>query len=154
MNNKIVCPHCGKEINHETKNEWSDAETLVSVLLGAERTDWKSPYDCLLKNGIRLEVKFSNTLSDKNKYSYFKWFHPFGHNGVKKGEYDYLILCGIYKDEWFFWVIPHDEVFFTNTIDMYIEGLISGNFRRGRTFDKCMPYYVGGIDELKEFFNG
>jgi hypothetical protein len=84
------------------------AEKYVAFLVGGDTTDHNDHADVIMKNGLRLEVKFSSASRKHNK-AYFCWKRLRGYANKKDGEVDFLVLCG-YWHGWHFWVVPYDKV--------------------------------------------
>jgi hypothetical protein len=129
------------------------AEFYISELIGARREDRRNSHcDCVL-NGDRIEIKHSKLIEGlakgRNKhyaYKYFHWAQLYGTNGSKKGQVDILILSGWGNDEWYFWVIPYQEVKHHK-----VEYQISK--RRSKSWSWLEPYYIGDEKSLQEYFN-
>jgi hypothetical protein len=68
-------------------------QTLILNLTGGVPTGYKDPHDVTLKNGDRLEVKYSHVnLQKKTKTKRWVWHSVLGSAYNKK--YDYLVLVG------------------------------------------------------------
>lgn len=69
-------------------------EKFVEKVLSGERTASTKPYDIILKNGTRIEVKYASLSAPGRKSNTRRWVwrHVFGESGKK--EYDFLILLG------------------------------------------------------------
>ena len=68
-------------------------ETLIAKLTDGVRTGYKDPHDITVKNGDRLEVKFSHmNVPNKSKTRRWNWNSVLGSAHNKK--YEYLVLVG------------------------------------------------------------
>ena len=91
--------------NHPTLAEGIKGETLISSLVNGKLTTRNFPHDISIRhNGLRLEVKFSNTryAHDRSPTTRWGWAKILGESGDKI--YDRLILIGnadtIYKKKY------------------------------------------------------
>ena len=102
-------------------------ENYISNLLQASRPPNRiSPFDCVLKDGSRIEIKHSNLVYDSvdsiNPRAYFRWVGLRGTNNKKDNMVDYFILSGYisplvankfrqikisYEEPFWFWVFPY-----------------------------------------------
>lgn len=86
---------------HPTLAKGIAGETLVVKLLGGELTNKNANHDIYLeRNGVRIEVKYSNLnlAVDYSTTQRWAWSKIFGESGKK--EYDRLILVGDTDPRW------------------------------------------------------
>lgn len=94
-------------------------ETLIANLTGGVRTGYKDPHDVTVKNGDRLEVKYSHVnVPNSSKTKRWNWHSVLGSAHDK--EYEYLVLVGEkdprYRDQYpdglafVFFLVPRSDV--------------------------------------------
>jgi hypothetical protein len=112
------------EILKKNCSRWRLAEEAVAKITGGELTTYSCPFDILLKNGVRLEVKHSPLNRQKRTPTVrWIWSSPLGLKNKGKA-YEFLILVGdknpdheyypkdsscAYPDFVFF-IVPYSEV--------------------------------------------
>lgn len=113
--NETLRKHCSR---------WRLAEEAVAKITGGEITAYGLPYDVVLKNGVRLEVKHSPLCRQTRTSTVrWNWSYPLGRQNKGK-DYDYLILVGdkdpdheYYRKDpscpcpnFVFFIVPHSKV--------------------------------------------
>lgn len=94
-------------------------ETLIVHLTGGIPTGYKDPHDVTVKNGDRLEVKYSHlNAPGKSKTKRWNWHSVFG--AANNNQYEYLVLIGEkdlrYEDQYpaslpfVFFLVPRPDV--------------------------------------------
>ena len=94
-------------------------ETLIANLTGGVRTGYKDPHDVTVKNGDRLEVKYSHVnVPNSSKTKRWNWHSVLG--SAHNKEYEYLVLVGEkdprYRDQYpdglafVFFLVPRSDV--------------------------------------------
>jgi hypothetical protein len=70
------------------------AEFLIAELTGGDKANHHDPHDVLLKNGLRLQAKYSHlNKPNLSKTKRWNWGKPLGLLD-RTGDYDFLVLVG------------------------------------------------------------